>query len=641
MNAVASVFGVPEVERIVAFAKKFPVFPCAPTKRPRTKRGFHDATQDPAQIRDWWRQWPDSLVGVPTGQGTQLVVLDYDPDKATQATHSWMAEHSDLLCSTRTHKTGRNGMHYVFRSTDRYQTGTDLVLGGSQRRGLDLRAAGGYVIWWPMHGGDVIGGESIAPVPAALIDERRFNVSRDMAPLPTQAPPDWDRERDRVIDALTFLHPDGYEHWIRIGMALHHASGGSDEGFAAWHEWSSKGETYDGVEDCRYHWASFGNYRGRAIGVGTIYAAAKQSGFDTRPPRQELPPLEAYEDLAAGDAAADEAASEANRLLAAGFWATSAENHIDMPYLVKGLFDRGQMIVLWGPPGSGKTFAALSLAAHIGAGQRWAGRRVKRGKVLYICAESTRKRLENRTRALLDAYPDLAGTDLFLVPLTLDLLRGDADIVSVLAACEQMHDVALIVVDTLAVTFGGGDENSPEDMGLYVSNMKLLKDRTGAAILIVHHCGKDEAKGMRGHSSLLGALDGELAVERPDPKQPRIFKAGKLREGESFCDLFTFNLDVKEIGTDPDGDPVTTCVVAPVSEGGVTRRPKQKTQLALLDALEDQHRAGNTVWVEAEIREIAGGLMHRNSVRSAIFGLNEAGWLKASVGGWALTQEPR
>lgn len=292
-RVMPAIAGVVDPERIVAFARTFPVFPCGRDKRPRVANGFHAASQDPAQIRAWWRQWPDALVGVPTGQTTGLVVVDYDPDKATHATHAWIAEHTDLLCSTRSHKTGRGGLHYVFKSTDRYQTGVDLVLDGSPRKGIDLRANGGYVIWWPLHTGENPQ-DPIAPLPANLIDERKFVERRDLAPLPAASPAEWRAERDRAEAALGHLAPDGYEFWIRVGMALHHASGGSDEGFALWHEWSARGESYDGIEDCRYHWASFGGYTGRAVGLGTVYAAAKAAGFDTAPPARETPPIEAY-----------------------------------------------------------------------------------------------------------------------------------------------------------------------------------------------------------------------------------------------------------------------------------------------------------------------------------------------------------
>lgn len=326
-----------------------------------------------------------------------------------------------------------------------------------------------------------------------------------------------------------------------------------------------------------------------------------------------------------------------------GFTTHEAQIHLDLPYLVKDLFDRGQIIVLWGAPGSGKTFCALSLATHIGAGQRWAGRRVKAGTVLYLCAESTRKRLENRVKALIGRYPELEDSRVLFVPTTLDLLQNEQDIADLIASAKQLEDVALIVIDTLAVTFGGGNENAPEDMGAYVANLKRIKAETGAAVLVVHHSGKDEAKGMRGHSALLGALDAEMSVERieaPEGMPNRILKAGKLREGNSYSDLFAFSLEVVSLGVDPDGDLVTTCVVVPAEGARITRPPATAAQVKLLRALEDSYRAGEVVWTEKAIRELARGYMHRNSISSCVIGLCNAGYLRPSVGGYILVNPP-
>ena len=236
MPAVTTPYALADVERIVALARRLPVFPCGPDKRPRIARGFHAATQDEQQIRAWWRQWPDALVGVPTGQTTNLVVVDYDAPKANQATNQWMLDHTELLTGTRVHVTPRGGRHYLFRSTERFMTGVDIVLGGSPRRGIDLRANGGYIIWWPAHLAGSSDGETAAPLPAGLIDERRFDAVRDMAPLPSATPASWNADRPRAVLALQHLSPDGYENWIRAGMAVHAASAGSDEGFALWHD---------------------------------------------------------------------------------------------------------------------------------------------------------------------------------------------------------------------------------------------------------------------------------------------------------------------------------------------------------------------------------------------------------------------
>src|SRR5262245_43086658 len=51
-----------------------PVFPCQQNKRPYTENGFKAATTDTDTIMAWWMQWPEALIGVPTG--VTFVVLD-------------------------------------------------------------------------------------------------------------------------------------------------------------------------------------------------------------------------------------------------------------------------------------------------------------------------------------------------------------------------------------------------------------------------------------------------------------------------------------------------------------------------------------------------------------------------------------
>jgi hypothetical protein len=313
------VCSVARVEAILRLASQYPVFPCRRTpeellvrgdlklfkaKTPLVLHGFRDASQDADRIRAWWSPHPEALVAVPTGSRTRLIVIDYDIQKADQAANDWLAAHSSELLATRSHGTLSGGRHYLFRAPEghEYRNGVCLTLDGIKRNGIDLRAEGGYIIWWPLHGASSLG--EIAPLPAGLIDEQRIQT-RNLEPLPKASPLKWAHDRKTLVEALQFLDPADYSDWLRWGMALHLHSGGSDDGFTLWHDWSAGelvGEcpaSYSGINDCRYKWGTFKHERDRnnTITVASLIAAAKLRGYRKKeaipsPPKEvEEPPL--------------------------------------------------------------------------------------------------------------------------------------------------------------------------------------------------------------------------------------------------------------------------------------------------------------------------------------------------------------
>ena len=63
-----------------------PVFPCRlraegdkKAKSPYTQHGFLDASCQTEQIKRWWANYPDAIIGMPTGKVSGLVVMDIDP----------------------------------------------------------------------------------------------------------------------------------------------------------------------------------------------------------------------------------------------------------------------------------------------------------------------------------------------------------------------------------------------------------------------------------------------------------------------------------------------------------------------------------------------------------------------------------
>ena len=119
-----------------------PVFPCAPDKRPATLHGFKDATAVPEAIRRF--DWRDRLIGVPTGQASNINVLDIDPRNGGG---DWYAANQGRLPATRFHRTRSSGLHLLFAARSGLRCSS-----GKIAPGIDVRADGGYVIWWPAEG---------------------------------------------------------------------------------------------------------------------------------------------------------------------------------------------------------------------------------------------------------------------------------------------------------------------------------------------------------------------------------------------------------------------------------------------------------------------------------------------------------
>jgi AAA domain len=78
----------------------------------------------------------------------------------------------------------------------------------------------------------------------------------------------------------------------------------------------------------------------------------------------------------------------------------------------------------------------------------------------------------------------------------------------------ELGHIEFLAVDTMSRALAGGDENSSKDMGAFVRNCDLIRSATGAHLCSLHHLGKDESRGARGHSLLKAALDTELTATR-------------------------------------------------------------------------------------------------------------------------------
>jgi hypothetical protein len=132
------------------------VFPCGPDKRPLTPNSFKDASTDPDIAHEWWAAHPNALIGVPTGIKFVVVDLDLEHDDAQQ----WLADNRNRVPLTRTHRTRSGGMHWLFAPNDKVKCSTSRL--GPH---IDTRGHGGYIIWWPACGLEVLHGAVFAHAP--------------------------------------------------------------------------------------------------------------------------------------------------------------------------------------------------------------------------------------------------------------------------------------------------------------------------------------------------------------------------------------------------------------------------------------------------------------------------------------------
>jgi AAA domain len=123
-----------------------------------------------------------------------------------------------------------------------------------------------------------------------------------------------------------------------------------------------------------------------------------------------------------------------------------------------------------------------------------------------------------------------------------------------------------VVIDTLNRS-QVGSESSDEDMGNYVKAANAIKEEFECAVIIVHHCGYEGTR-PRGHSSLIGALDAQIAVAR-DAENNIVALVEYMKDGKDGPEGLKLisRLEVVDLGVDDDNDEITSCVVLPVDEG--------------------------------------------------------------------------
>jgi hypothetical protein len=234
--------------------------------------GFKNATTDAALIERWWKKHPYAGIGLATGAVSGLVVIDVDIKNKNHTGWDSLGllegELGELPVETRLASTPSRGRHIYFRYVEGIRSS-----GGKLGRGLDVKSDGGYVVAPPSH--DLyrwVDGRAAVDLPPPWIAHLIALTPTGTAGATATA------DAADIAAALNVIPNDNesWDDWNRIGMAAWRATGGSEDGFAAFDAWSSKSSKHD-PDTTHKRWDGFKTSPPTIIGAGTIFWLADRA----------------------------------------------------------------------------------------------------------------------------------------------------------------------------------------------------------------------------------------------------------------------------------------------------------------------------------------------------------------------------
>lgn len=238
-------------------------------------------------------------------------------------------------------------------------------------------------------------------------------------------------------------------------------------------------------------------------------------------------------------------------------WAAEAwEPRPARQMIVDGFIGPGDVMVLAGEGGVGKTWIVCDLAISVADRQPWLGRAVTQAPVLIVDEESGERRLFDRLERTMRGHGIKPGTPVLVAFASYagwdfrELADGDR-----LAGLIRETNAGLVVIDALVDTMLGGDENSAGDIATVFHTLRSVAQKTGAAIIVLHHLNK--AGAYRGSTAIRGAVESLIVVGKLNEAGTLLrIESDKLRDSEPFSfgakmcfDKLTntFRLDLAEV----------------------------------------------------------------------------------------------
>lgn len=239
-------------------------------------------------------------------------------------------------------------------------------------------------------------------------------------------------------------------------------------------------------------------------------------------------------------------------------------------YIAAGLFALPSVNIVYGSPGTLKSFLLADLAICAAAGIEWlppapwingniaTAITTRQCPAMWLDFDNGQRRTHDRIGALARARELPIETPITYYSMPSPWLDAtNKNSIGALSLRVQDKGGKLVIIDNLGVVSGSADENSG-DMSQVMSLFRQLSEETGAAVVLIHHQRKGNGTTgragdtLRGHSSIEAAIDLGLLIEREELADTITLKATKVRGADvlPFSAVFTYE-------DNPAGDLLT------------------------------------------------------------------------------------
>lgn len=261
-------------------------------------------------------------------------------------------------------------------------------------------------------------------------------------------------------------------------------------------------------------------------------------------------------------------------------------------WMIEELFEQDALVLLVGPPGSYKSFLAIDWALSLAVGLPWNDRATVPSRVVYALGEGKASLLKRIQAWIYHKQLDQEQLNRlnanFRVTFDVPQLAVPRDVTKFVEDLQMDgFSPTCLVVDTLARSYVGKNENDPMDAGIWVQSVDSLRQK-GMTVLVLHHTKKNQEFGLayRGTTAFLGAMDTAFVLER-NPEGFRGYAKLSCNKQKDHIEPPDIWLQHEHIRPKPDveGSIILNEVDRPGIEEELAQEEQDKALQSMIDSL--------------------------------------------------------